>query len=99
MPGMKIKQKRSRWFRRDAPWTIAELKQLGKAPDSALARRFGRTIQAVVAMRESRRIALPTPPRRWTAREIRLLGTMPDAEVARLLAAFDRYRKIAAGGV
>src|ERR1035437_1539119 len=71
--------------RRGAPWSVAELKQLGKRPDSVLARRMGRTIKEVVAMRESRRIKLPTPPRRWTAREIRLLGTMNDAELGRCL--------------
>src|ERR1035437_4869698 len=71
--------------RRGAPWSVAELKQLGKRPDSTLARRMGRTIKEVVAMRESRRIKLPTPPRRWTAREIRLLGTMNDAELGRRL--------------
>jgi hypothetical protein len=73
------------WLRRGAPWTLAELKRLGKVPDSALARRTGRTIKEVVAMREARRVRLRTAPRRWTAREIRLLGRFPDAEVARRL--------------
>src|SRR5262245_40950488 len=66
-------------------WTARELKLLGRVPDSVLARRLGRTIKAVVAEREFRRVALVTPSRRWTAREIRLLGTMPDLEVARRL--------------
>ncbi len=66
-------------------WKVGELKQLGQAPDSVLARRSQRTIKDVVAMRESRRVALITPPRRWTAREIRLLGTMSDLETARRL--------------
>lgn len=71
--------------RRHASWTRAELSQLGNVPDSVLARRTERTIKEVVAMRQSRRLALPTPPRRWTAREIRLLCTLPDLEVARRL--------------
>ena len=71
------------YFRREAPWTIAEIKRFGKTPDSVLARRYGRTIKAVVAEREARGIHLPTGPRRWTAREIKLLGTMSDAELAR----------------
>jgi len=74
-----IKRTRRRW---GAPWKLAELKRLGRAPDSVLARRMGRTIKEVVAMRESRRLGLVTGPRRWTAREIRLLGSMPDREVA-----------------
>ena len=64
---------------------MGELKQLGQVPDSVLARRQQRTIREVVAMRESRRVALSTPPRRWAAREIRLLGTMADREIARRL--------------
>jgi|SRR5690242_8996275 len=50
--------------RRTKPWTIAELKQLGKTPDSILARRLVRTIKEVVAERERRRIGLPTAPHR-----------------------------------
>ena len=38
-----------------AAWTLRELKQLGEVPDSVLARRTGRTIKEVVAMREHRR--------------------------------------------
>ena len=67
------------------PWTLAELSQLGKAPDSVLARRLGRTIAEVVEMREARRIGLQTGPRRWTAGEIQLLGRFNDSELARRL--------------
>lgn len=70
---------------RGAPWTTAQLGQLGKVPDSVLARRTGRTIKEVVAEREARGIGLATGRRRWTAREIRLLGAMNDYEVARRL--------------
>src|SRR5712691_9099120 len=66
-------------------WTIAEVRQLGRVPDSVLARRFERTIKEIVEERERRGIALGTGPRRWTAREIRLLGTMNDYELARRL--------------
>src|SRR3989442_10543549 len=66
-------------------WTAAEVKLIGKVPDSVLARRTGRFIQDVVAERERRRIAMETGPRRWTAGEIRLLGTMNDYELARRL--------------
>ena len=68
--------------RKNAPWTGREIKQLGKVPDSVLAQR---TIKEVVAMREQRRIFLPTPPRRWTAREIRMLGWYADRKLARRL--------------
>ena len=54
-------------------------------PNSVLARRAGRTIKEVVAMRKSRGLSLAKGPRGWTAREIRLLGTQPDLEVARRL--------------
>jgi hypothetical protein len=49
-------QKTRRW---GATWTLAELKCLGKTPDSVLARRTSRTIKEVVAERERRRIRLP----------------------------------------
>src|SRR6266513_829888 len=67
------------------PWTTAEVKQLGRVPDSVLARETGRTLRDILQQREARRIALPTGPRRWTAGEIRLLGKMTDTEVARRL--------------
>src|SRR6266542_2444063 len=74
-----------RHLSKGAPWSVRELRQLGREPDSVLARRIGRTIKEVVAMREARRVRLRTPPRRWTAREIKLLGRFTDAEVARRL--------------
>ncbi len=76
------KKARRRW---GAPWTTAEDKQLGKIPDSVLARRTGRTIKEVVAERQRCRIRLPTPARSWTASEIRLLGKFTDREAARRL--------------
>ena len=82
MTSSEKKRIKRRW---GAPWTLAELKRLGKVPDSILARRTGRTIKEVVAMREHRRIRLPTPPRRWTAREIKMLGHFNDRELTRRL--------------
>ena len=82
MPAAAKKRIKRRW---GAPWTLAELKRLGKTPDSVLARHTGRTIREVVAMREHRRIRLVTAPRRWTAREIKLLGRFTDAELSRRL--------------
>jgi len=35
---------------RGEAWTVAELKQLGKTPDSVLATRTGRTLNEVVAV-------------------------------------------------
>ena len=70
---------------RGEPWTLAESKQLGKTPDSVLAKRTGRTISALVSMREKLRIRLRTSPRRWTAREIKLLGHFTDSELSRRL--------------
>src|SRR5580693_8130809 len=68
---------------REARWTIAELKLIGKVPDSVLARRTGRTIKEIVEERQRRRIRLETPPQRWTARETKLLGRYFDEELAR----------------
>src|SRR6266404_5079374 len=72
-------------IKRDRAWTIAELKKLGRIPDSILARKTSRTLREIQEQREARAIALPTAPRRWTAREIRLLGKFNDTEVARRL--------------
>ena len=82
MPLGTKKRIKRRW---GAPWTLAELKRLGKTPDSILARRTGRTIKEVVTERERKRIRLLLPPRRWTAREIKILGRYSDSEVARRL--------------
>jgi hypothetical protein len=69
--------------RRGAPWSPAELKSIGKAPDSLLARRSRRTIKEIVAMREFLgRVLAKERQRRWTRREIQLLGTMKDYAVA-----------------
>jgi hypothetical protein len=55
-------------------WTLAEMKQLGRTPDSVLARRSGRTIHEVVAMRESRSNSLARCPIRQWRREQDILS-------------------------
>jgi hypothetical protein len=75
-------KKMRRRVRRGAPWTVSEVKQLGKVPDSVLARRTGRTIKEIVAEQMARRSRILGGPRRRTAREIKLLGRLNDAEVA-----------------
>src|SRR4051794_27009062 len=82
---MPVARKSKRQSRRGASWTFAELKRLGKTPDSVLALRWRRTIKEIVAMREHLRIALETGPRPWTMREIELLGRKNDYELARRL--------------
>jgi hypothetical protein len=73
--------------------TAREVALLGKVPDSVLARRTGRTINAAVEEREQRAIALPLGPRRWTACEIRMLGKYNDAELGRLRRSADHVRR------
>jgi hypothetical protein len=65
--------------------SIAESRQLGKVPDSVLARRTGRTISEVLAERECRRIKPCLPPHSWTASEIKLRGRYSDMDIARRL--------------
>lgn len=72
-------------------WQSAELSQLGKATDAAIARRIGRTRKAV----ETKRLLLGIPPktprrRKWTAHEVNLLGTMSDAALAERLGIWGR---------
>jgi hypothetical protein len=62
-------------------WTAAQLKLPGKLPDLEVARRIGRTVNAVRIKREL--LGLPnTETWGWTAVEVALLGTAPDAQVA-----------------
>ena len=63
-------------------WTAKEDSLLGVESDRTLARRFGRTVQAVAARRRLKRITLC---RFWTPQEEKLLGTRPDREVAKLV--------------
>jgi hypothetical protein len=61
------------------------LKLIGQRTDAVLARRLGRTLKEVVAMRESQHVQPARPNRRWTEAENRMLGTMPDVELGRRL--------------
>jgi hypothetical protein len=65
-------------------WTAEEIALLGTTPDGDVARRIGRTANAVRLMGE--RLGIPRPVGgRWTAEAVALLGTLPDSEVARRL--------------
>jgi hypothetical protein len=62
-------------------WTEREKRLLGTLPDHEVARRIGRTPNAVRIKREQ--MVLPNPESRaWTADELALLGTETDAKVA-----------------
>src|SRR6516164_1577422 len=69
-------------------WTKAQLRLLGTAPDEVVAKKVGRTTQAVRCMRARRGIPNPaarpgaygSPP--WTAAEDRLVRTLPPAQAA-----------------
>jgi hypothetical protein len=70
------------------PWTNEELRLLGKQPDRDMARRFGRSVQAIVTKRHLRgikRFIGPGDRRPWTSAEDRWLGTAPDYKVAQNL--------------
>jgi hypothetical protein len=63
-------------------WTAEHLALLGGLPDEEVARRTGRTEDAVRQKRE--KLGIPNPDsNRWAAEEIALLGTLPDQEVGR----------------
>ena len=65
-------------------WTAEEIALLGTAPDEEVARRVGRTLNAVRFMRDRLGISRPAGGR-WRGEELVLLGTLPDREVARKL--------------
>ena len=65
-------------------WTPEDIALLGTVPDVEVARRTGRTLEAVRQKREELGIRNPAG-NRWLAEEIALLGALPDREVARRL--------------
>ena len=67
------------------PWEKWELALLGKQPDSAVARKIGRSLEAVSRMRKVQGIPALRARPKWTAREDALLGKFPDRETARRL--------------
>jgi hypothetical protein len=65
-------------------WTAEEIALLGTVPDEELARRIGRTPNAVRVMRD--RLGIPRPTGgRWRDEDLALQGTLPDRVVARRL--------------
>jgi hypothetical protein len=65
-------------------WTIEEIGLLGQLPDSEVARKIRRTVEAVRLKREE--LGRPNPTTtHWNAEATSLLGTMPDDEVAERL--------------
>ena len=65
-------------------WTMAELRQLGKVPDSVLARRLHRTIKEIVAERQRRRILHARIPR-----DVLFAARQPALHMDRLRACLD----------
>jgi hypothetical protein len=64
-----------------AGWSEDELALLGTVPDEEVARRTGRTVNAIQLKRG--KLGIPDPDgHAWTEEEMALLGTSPDEEVA-----------------
>ena len=64
------------------PWTEDEEALLGARSDRTLARKFGRTVEAVKARRRLKGIFLMKD---WRPADDKILGTRPDNQVAMLL--------------
>jgi hypothetical protein len=80
-----------------APWTPDEDALLGTMPDRKLARRLGRTYNAVAARRLNKSIPYCNPKRKsWRPQDDEVLGTRPDDQVALLLRRTVASKKIAA---
>ena len=94
----KLKSAKASRKRKGCPWSVAEVRQLGRVLDSVLAQRTGRTIKEVEAEREARGIGLSLGRRPWMAREISVLGMMTDRDagqdVRRSRSAARRQRKL-----
>ncbi len=69
-------------FHRTFGWKPAELRLLGKLPDAEVARRTGRTVEAVRSKRAKLKLPNPESPA-WTPDELALFGKLPNAEIAR----------------
>lgn len=68
----------------ESPWSEADVALLGQLPDEEVARRLGRSANAVRLKREKLGI-VRAKGGRWRDDELALLGTVPDQEVARRL--------------
>src|SRR5688572_12150060 len=65
------------------PWLEVELVALGKAPDGVLAKRFGRSTEAVRHKRTRRGVpAFDSTWVLWTAEQDAMIGRLSTAEVA-----------------
>jgi hypothetical protein len=69
---------------REDTWTAEEIALLGQLPDAEVARKIGRTVEAVRLKRMKLGLSNPTTMH-WTAEESALLGTMPDDAAANRL--------------
>jgi len=67
-----------------ARWTPREIGLLGTRPDGVVARKIGRTVEAVSLKRQALDIGAPLQPP-WRDEEIKLLGTQPDRAVGKLI--------------
>jgi len=67
-----------------ARWTPREIKLLGIGPNAVVARKIGRSVEAVSLKRQALGIGAPLQPP-WSDEEIKLLGTRPDREVGKLI--------------
>jgi hypothetical protein len=65
-------------------WSEAEIRLLGTAPDSVVARNLGRNLRMVIRKRLAMDIANRFTPRAptWTREQLAMLGKQPDAELA-----------------
>ena len=64
-------------------WTVEQDRLLGKVADRQIARRLGRSLQAVIARRQALRIRNLDPPWKvWTPEQDKLLGRVSDRAMA-----------------
>jgi hypothetical protein len=80
---VKAKRRLGRLLRASKAWQRWEEELLGKEHDLVVARKTGRTLNAVRLHRGSLRIAAVPSPNLWTKKEMALFGTMTDSEIAR----------------
>src|SRR5262245_14740221 len=69
-------------------WSAKELRLLRKRPDRELAKRFGRSLQAIATKRcllGIPRVVGPGENRPWTGEEEAVLGSAPDNEIGQRL--------------
>jgi hypothetical protein len=69
---------------REETWTEDEIALLGQLSEAVVAKKIGRTAEAVRLKRVKLGLSNPTTTH-WNAEEIALLGTMPDEDVAKRL--------------